>query len=148
MNSELREVATNWKSIAFALRLKPKVLDGIQAESSGDPPACLASVITEWLMRNYNVKRFGEPTWQQLVKAVGHPLGGANMALAREIANRHKAKSVANIAVTGETTRKHKAKAAHGARMALTRKIARRHEPEGMLLLVCNCEHNLLLPLM
>ena len=42
-------------------------------------------------MRNYNVERFGEPTWQRLVEAVGHPAGGANMALARDIARRHRA---------------------------------------------------------
>ena len=42
-------------------------------------------------MRNYNVEQFGEPTWKQLVEAVGHREGGANMALAREIARRHKA---------------------------------------------------------
>ena len=66
-------------------------MDGIKAENSGDPPACLSSTVTEWLNRNYNVKRFGEPTWQVLVKAVGDPAGGANMALARDMATRHKA---------------------------------------------------------
>ena len=42
-------------------------------------------------MRKYNVQRFGEPTWQRLVKAVGYSAGGANMSLARKIARRHKA---------------------------------------------------------
>ena len=42
-------------------------------------------------MRNYDVQKFGEPTWQQLVEAVGHPAGGANMAHAEKIAKRHKA---------------------------------------------------------
>ena len=94
-------------------------------------------------MRNYNVERFGEPTWQQLVEAVGHPAGGANMALARNIATKHKTASIAvagettrkrkgaseaNIAVAGETTRK--CKAASGANV--TRKMARRCKPEGM----------------
>ena len=81
----------NWRGIGFALQLKSDVLDSIQAENS-DNAACLAAMVTEWLMRNYNVKRFGEPTWQQLVEAVGHPAGGANMVLAREIARRHKAR--------------------------------------------------------
>ena len=48
-------------------------------------------MVTEWLKRNYNVRRFGEPTWQKLVEVVGHPAGGANKALARDIARRHKA---------------------------------------------------------
>ena len=51
-------------------------------------------MVTKWLKRNYNVKRFGEPTWQKLVEAVGHPAGGANMATARDIAKRHKAGGV------------------------------------------------------
>ena len=89
MQSELLPVVTKWKSIGFALHLKPKILDGIQAENRGDPPACLAAMVTEWLDRNYNVKKFGEPTWQRLVEAVGHPAGGANVALAREIARNH-----------------------------------------------------------
>ena len=67
-------------------------MDGIDTRYSGDPTACLTSVLTEWLKKNYNVKRFGEPTWQALVKAVGDPTGGANMALARDMARRHKAR--------------------------------------------------------
>ena len=42
-------------------------------------------------MRNYDVQKFGEPTWQRLVEAVGHPAGRANMAHAEKIAKRHKA---------------------------------------------------------
>ena len=35
------------------------------------------------------MKRFGEPTWQWLVDAVGDQAGGAHMALARDIARRY-----------------------------------------------------------
>ena len=93
MKSELTPVSANWKDIGIALRLGPDTLDRIQAGSSGDPIACLTSVVTEWLKRNYNVKRFGEPTWQRLVEVVGHPAGGANKALARDISKRHKFKA-------------------------------------------------------
>ena len=91
VQSELVLVTAKWRSIGTALRLKSGVLDSIQAVSGSNPPACLASMVTEWLRRNYNVKRFGEPTWQRLVEAVSHPAGGGNMALARDIARRHKA---------------------------------------------------------
>jgi len=91
VQKELIPVSAKWRSIGIALRLKPNILDGIKAENNGDPPACLTSTVTEWLNRNYNVKRFGEPTWQALVKAVGDPAGGANMAHARDMATRHKA---------------------------------------------------------
>ena len=91
VQSDLIPVTAKWRSIGTALRLKADVLESIQAGSGSDPPACLASMVTEWLRRNYNVKRFGEPTWQRLVKAVGHPAGGGNTAVARDIARRHKA---------------------------------------------------------
>ena len=91
VQKELIQVSAKWRSIGIALRLNPNILDGIETRYSGDPPACLTSTLTEWLNKNYNVKRFGEPTWQAMVKAVGDPAGGANMALARDMARRHKA---------------------------------------------------------
>ena len=94
MQNELTPVTAKWRSIGIALRLKPNVLDGIKAENSGDPQACLTSMVTEWLGRNYNVTKFGEPTWQKLVEAVAHPNGGANMALARNMAKKYKAKGM------------------------------------------------------
>ena len=97
MKRELNSVSAKWRSIGVALRLKPNTLDGIQAKDSGDPSACLTSMLTEWLNKNYNVKRFGEPTWQRLVDAVGDPAGGGNMALANDMARRHKAGGMSDI---------------------------------------------------
>ena len=126
VQSELNEAATNWRSIGIALRLKPDFLQSTETRYSSDPRACLSWMLMEWLMRNYNVKKFGEPTWQQLVKAVGHPAGGANMALAREIARRHKAAGGANVTVVGETTRKRKA--ASGANKTIAQETTRKHK--------------------
>ena len=86
---ELIPVAAKWMSIGSALRLKPDDLDKIDKQHSGDPTACMTSTVIVWLKRNYNVKKFGEPTWRWLVKAVDDVAGGANTALAREIAKRH-----------------------------------------------------------
>jgi len=88
---ELTPGATRWKSIGTALGLKPDLLEKIQAGNSGDPLACLSWVVMAWLRRNYNVRRFGEPTWQSLAETVGHSEGGANTALARTITGRHNA---------------------------------------------------------
>ena len=93
MQRELISVAANWRSIGIVLRLKPDVLDNIETRYNGDPRKRLSSMLVEWLKRNYNVEKFGEPTWQWLVEAVGDPAGGANTALAREIAMKHKPKS-------------------------------------------------------
>jgi len=91
---KLTPVATRWKSIGTALGLKPKLLEEIQAGNSGDPLACLSWVVMAWLKRNYNVKKFGEPTWQSLVESMGRPDGGANPAVARSIAGRHNAEGM------------------------------------------------------
>ena len=91
MLKELNPVSAKWNSIGIALRLKPDILDGIQAGNIGDPRSCLTSVVKEWLKRNYDVRKFPEPTWRSLVEAVSNPAGGANMALARDMAGRHKA---------------------------------------------------------
>ena len=92
MKSELITVSASWRSIGIALRLPTDILNRIDAENHGKPIDCLTSMATEWLKKNYyKVEKFGEPTWQWLEEAVGEPAGGADMALARKIASRHKA---------------------------------------------------------
>ena len=103
MQSELNPVAAKWKNVGVALQMKTDTLESIQVGNSGDPAACLTSVVTEWLKRNYNVEKSGEPTWQQLVEAVGHPAGGANKAVARDIARRHKAGGTSTTLATVTT---------------------------------------------
>ena len=94
VQSELNPVASNWKRIGLALRLKHDALENIQAANPGNPTACLTVTLKEWFNKAYNIKKFGEPTWQHLVEAVSHPVGGANVALATKIAENHKAKGM------------------------------------------------------
>ena len=96
VQKELIPVSAQWMSIGLALRVRSSILDSIIVENSGDPQACLTSLVREWLRRNYNVERFGEPTWQRLVEAMADPAGGDNMALAREIARRHTIRGMSN----------------------------------------------------
>ena len=91
VKKELIAVAANWMDIGSDLHLKPDTLDNIETRCSNDPRRCLDLMVKEWLKRNYNVGKFGEPTWQKLVKAVNSTAGGANTVLARDIAGRHKA---------------------------------------------------------
>ena len=89
----LSTVSAKWYDIGIALRLNPNTLDGIQKSKGGDPSTCLSSVLTEWLKKNYD-KKFGEPTWQWLVDVVSDPAGGAHMALANDIARKHKPRPI------------------------------------------------------
>ena len=96
MKRALNTVSAKWHDIGVALRLDLNGLDNIKAVNCGDPQACLSSMVTEWLKRNYSVKKFGEPTWQWLVDVVGDPAGGGHMALARDIARKHQASGISS----------------------------------------------------
>ena len=87
--TEMMPVASSWKAIGRGLRIGPGRLNMIQESNSGKPRECLSEMLTCWLKRNYNVERFGEPTWRAVVKVVAHPAAGDNCALAQSIAKKH-----------------------------------------------------------
>ena len=88
VNAALIPVAGRWKQLGLALRLNPTVLETIRKDEDnvGD---CLCTMLTQWLKKAYNVQRFGEPSWQLLVKAVRHRAGGDDYALADTIARKY-----------------------------------------------------------
>ena len=84
---ELSDVAASWRNIGTQLGIRHNRLEAIQ----GDKPLdCLRQMLATWLQKNYNVKRFGEPTWMKLVEVVSHSAGVGNPSLALEIAKKHK----------------------------------------------------------
>ena len=80
-------MASKWKDIGLALRLAPDSLNTLSTKE--DVTGCLREVLTQWLKKTYNVKRFGEPSWKLLVKAVSDQAGGNDRALAEKIAQNH-----------------------------------------------------------
>ena len=90
---ELTSLAARWKDIGIALRLKNGQLNEIESKNPGKPQRCLSDVIENWLKRNYNVKKFGPPTWRWLVEIVAHQAGGNDKDLADKIARQYPAKS-------------------------------------------------------
>ena len=92
--TEMMPIAGFWKAIGRGLRIDSGRLDLIQESNPGKPRECLSEVLTGWLKRNYNVGRFGEPTWRAVVKVVAHPAAGDNCGLALSIARKHSGTSV------------------------------------------------------
>ena len=80
-------MADEWRNIGLALRLNPDTLNTIGTKENAKD--CLLDVLHQWLKKTYNVKRFGEPSWKLLVKAVNDPAGGNDRALAEKIAQKH-----------------------------------------------------------
>ena len=89
VKSELEPVAARWKSIGLALRLDPSELKKIEKDNRDSVEDCLTEALTLWLNKAYNTERFGEPSWELLARAVGHPAGGNNPALAEQIAMKY-----------------------------------------------------------
>ena len=81
-------LAANYYDLGQALKVRAGELKIIKNNHQGDMKTALQEVIMQWLMQNYNVPRFGEPT---LVKAVAQRSGGGDGALARRIAKNHPA---------------------------------------------------------
>ena len=85
---ELLPVIPRWKQIGLALRLDRNHLKKIERENR-DLEDCLTEALAMWLKKAYNTERFGEPSWELLARAVAHPSGGNNPALAEEISMKY-----------------------------------------------------------
>ena len=86
---EMRSVAARWEEIGRGLGIEPGRLEQIQSNNPRNCEKCLSGVLKCWLKKNYDVSRFGEPTWKIVVKVVARPVAGDNCALALDIAGRH-----------------------------------------------------------
>ena len=91
VKKELVLLAAKWKAVGMALRLKAGELDKIETAHPGNPEECLSDVIVEWLRKNYDVEKFGPPTWKWLVEVVADSAAGNDNALAERIAEEHPA---------------------------------------------------------
>ena len=78
------------------LKLLPSDRDAIAITYPNNPENCLMEVMVKWLQRSYDTERYGPPTWQKLVAAVANRTGGANPALAKQIAESHQGEETYN----------------------------------------------------
>ena len=77
-------MAARWRGIGLALRISDSKLETIEANKS-DVRDRLTDMLRLWLNRAYNVKKYGEPSWQSLREAVRSPAGGDSPATADKI---------------------------------------------------------------
>lgn len=74
------------------MRLRSDKLETIHKRyPDHDTEQALNDVLLLWLNKQYNVERFGPPTWRMLVEAVNKKSGGNNYELAKQIASNHPA---------------------------------------------------------
>ena len=86
-------MAPKWKDVGLLLRLHPNELGVIEADNvQKGVTSCLRVVVEKWLNRSYDTATYGLPSWELLVAAIAHPVGGNNPALAEQIATKHNGK--------------------------------------------------------
>ena len=88
----LMELVSVWKVIGVAFRLKMSKLNEIEEANHGNLRDCLINVLTNWLNRNYNADKFGEPSWRRVVEVIANPAAGNNTEHAKSIAYAHRRK--------------------------------------------------------
>ena len=66
---ETRTLAAEWNKLAIYLGL-PFDLINSTIKVAGDPFQCWSEALRQWILHNYNTKKFGEPSWRTLLKAV------------------------------------------------------------------------------
>uniref|UniRef100_A0A1X7SZ19 Death domain-containing protein n=1 Tax=Amphimedon queenslandica TaxID=400682 RepID=A0A1X7SZ19_AMPQE len=74
-----------WDSIGILLGLNPNKIDEIDAETK-KARACLRKVFDCWLKKDYDYESHGVPTLRMLCNSIKSNSGGADPALAIEIA--------------------------------------------------------------
>ena len=88
-----------WDSMAIMLGLSPNKL--YEIEAGGKPPrTCFWKVFDCWLKRDYDYKSHGIPTLRMLCNSIKSNSGGADPALANEIAKEY----TINLTSSGEAT--------------------------------------------
>ena len=90
---EVLTINSMYFDLGRALRLKNANLQAIRTKypSESDSKLALNDVLLLWLEQQYNIERFGQPTWRMLVEAVDKESGGNNHELAKKIALNHPA---------------------------------------------------------
>ena len=92
VESEVMDIVHRWRQFGGALRIRQAKLEEIKAGSGSVPRECLTKTVQEFLNKNYDWQEHGQPSWRQVVIAVGHKAGGSDTELALQIASDHPVK--------------------------------------------------------
>ena len=92
VQEEIMDASAQYYDIGIKLGLKSDDLNVIK-DKDPDQRTAITMILSRWLKRQFNVQKYGEPTWKSLVAAVAHRNGGNNAVLAMKLADKHKGNS-------------------------------------------------------
>ena len=79
---------SRWREVGIQLHIRNYDVENVYAQHM-EPARAMGTIVALFLRRNYNVAKFGPPTWKAIVEAVEKPSGGANVAQAERINNEY-----------------------------------------------------------
>ncbi len=89
MLDAVQRLAANWRSLAYSLHVRRDAIKVIQLNNPNDAGAALIDAIDEWMKKNYNLDKFGPPSWRMLASVVWK----LDQDLAYHIASKHGGRS-------------------------------------------------------
>ena len=87
---EANDIKFRYHEFGICLHLPQRELQSIQMTNYSSVDRAFSEVLLVWLRHNTD-ERHNHPTWRRLVEAVDDPAGGNNHALAKTIAEHHRA---------------------------------------------------------
>ena len=70
MFDECSPLASKWQQLSAYLGLKLSIIDRIKSDFPNDSLGCWSEALKEWIRMNYDVQKYGEPSWRTLLKAI------------------------------------------------------------------------------
>ena len=86
---EAYDIHCAWKKVFLVLHVSPPELDCIESTYCSDPFKAMERAARLWLIKAYNVEKYGHPSWRKLVEAICDEAGGNDSMLALIIARNH-----------------------------------------------------------
>lgn len=87
----LTDVFPRYCEIGKMLGLQSDILEEMKKKRF-ESTAAMIDIIEHWLAQDYDVPRYGKPTWKSLVMAVANKNGGNNVAVAMKLTDMHTSK--------------------------------------------------------
>ena len=87
----LSPLESRYYNIGMGLRLRMEYLEDTEKKFDQTHSKALRKVVVAWLQQQYDVAKFGPPTWWMLAKAIDSRAGGNHHLLARKISKDHPA---------------------------------------------------------
>ena len=85
MISECSSLAARWEQVSGFLGLRPSLIANIRGNHTNNNTGCWNDALFHWITQNYNIRKFGEPSWKSLLKAIFK----VDKLLCKELSTKH-----------------------------------------------------------